>query len=177
MRQRYKYVRAQYPTGPPELRPAATDQYNPIILIRRAFARCPDDAPAPHIERLPFVANDEFRRNLETDLDAVDRAIAGGQWKAATVLGGSIVEALLVWAIQQKADPAAIQTAIGNVVAAGTPGKDPGKELEKWHLLDYIVIAGELKLIRAASSSSPDYRQGHVRCIRRQERSFSGYIA
>lgn len=140
-------VRARYSTSPPELGPVPPNQWNPVILIRRACARCPDEAPAPHVERLPFVTDEQLRRTLETDLDGVDRALAGGEWKAATVLGGSVVEALLLWAIQEK--PAAdSQAAITCLRGAGTLRKDPGSDPEKWHLPDYIAVAGELKLIR-----------------------------
>jgi hypothetical protein len=34
--------------------------------------------------------------------DASPQALANGAWKAATVLAGAVVEALLLWAIEQR---------------------------------------------------------------------------
>jgi hypothetical protein len=45
---------------------------------------------------------DDFRKNLRLDMSAANRALANSEWKAATVLAGSVVEALLLWAIQRR---------------------------------------------------------------------------
>jgi hypothetical protein len=74
-----------------------------------------------------------------------------GEWKGATVLAGAAVEALLLWALQQrvKKDAGAIVVA----VAALRPkplSKDPGPALEGpgWHLHEYVEVAAHLRLIR-----------------------------
>jgi hypothetical protein len=133
------------------LEPIAPNQWNPVILIRRAFARCPDDAPGPHVERLPFISDDLLRRSLETDLDAIDRAHAGREWKA-TVLGGSVVEAMLLWRIEQQ-QSAVVQATADALVRGKTLTKNPGPDPEKWHLADYIAVAKELKLIRPETAN------------------------
>lgn len=135
----------------PTLGPASPGQLNPVALIRRAFERCPDDAPAPQVERLTFIKDVPFRRSLETDLDGVDRALAGREWKAATVLGGAVVEALLLWAVQQR--PAEIRPAIQNAMNAGDLKKDPGPDPETWHLSDYVAVARELKILKPDSAT------------------------
>jgi hypothetical protein len=134
------------------LEPTAPNQWNPVILIRRAFARCPDDAPAPHVERLPFISDDLLRRSLETDLDAIDRAHAGREWKAATVLGGSVVEAMLLWRIEQQ-QGAAVQGTVDALLRSKTLTKNPGRDPEKWHLPDYIAVAKELNMIRPETAN------------------------
>ncbi len=146
-------LRVQHVVDPPALRPTDPKQPNPVILIRRAFARCPDAAPGPHIPRLAFISDDALRRSLETDLDAVDRALAGSEWKAATVIGGSLVEALLLWAVQEKKPPAEVQAAVAQLVQAGSIKRNPGTDPETWHLQDYISVARELNLIREETAA------------------------
>lgn len=43
-----------------------------------------------------FVAGDDFRESLEADYQELLRALDNGSWKSATVLAGSIVEAILI---------------------------------------------------------------------------------
>ena len=150
-------VPGAFPVEGPELAPSADAQWNPVILIRNAFERCPDGAPAPHVKRLPFVTDDRLRHTLETDLDGVDRALAGSEWKAATVLGGSVVEALLLWSIQQK--PQELQIALAKL-QAGTPKKNLGPDPEKWYLSDYIAVASEMNLIRPTTATQASLLTG-----------------
>ena len=93
------------------LEPIAPNQWNPVILIRRAFARCPDDAPGPHVERLPFISDDLLRRSLETDLDAIDRAHAGREWKAI-LHGEAVVQAPVVGYPLQRAGARQVREAV-----------------------------------------------------------------
>ncbi len=67
--------------------------------------------------------------------------------KAATVIGGSVAEALLLWGIQQKTT-AEIEAAVTCLFQAGTLKRNPGSDPETWHLPDYIAMATDLHLIR-----------------------------
>jgi hypothetical protein len=77
---------------------------NPITLIRQALAACPDEFPAAGTVGLGFVTDTTLRESLRTDVSAVNIALAGGEWKAATVIGGSVIEALLLWSLQSKSE-------------------------------------------------------------------------
>jgi hypothetical protein len=84
---------------------------NPIILIHHALARSPDQFPSPSTAELSFLQPDDLRENLRIDISAANSALANNEWKAATVLAGSVVEALLLWALQQQ-DPSKRESAI-----------------------------------------------------------------
>ena len=75
--------------------------WNPVMLVRKALASCPDEAPATSETRLGFVQDQTLRDELESDLSAVETAIANHEWKAATVLGGALIEALLLWGLDR----------------------------------------------------------------------------
>ena len=67
---------------------------------------------------LVFIPDAGLREGLRLDISTANQALANGEWKAATVLAGSVVEALLLWAVDQQL-PAAITQAI-------TTGRDNG---------------------------------------------------
>ncbi len=80
-------------------------------------------------------------------MSAVNSALSNGEWKAATVLGGSIVEALLLWALQEKHSTSEITSAVKKLVANKTLDKSPGSNLEKWDLFHLIEVAADLNEI------------------------------
>jgi hypothetical protein len=48
---------------------------------------------------------------LSVDIAAAHRALSRGEWKAATVLAGSVIEALCLWIIRREVAGAAVETA------------------------------------------------------------------
>jgi hypothetical protein len=75
---------------------------NPVAVIREALATCPDEFPDPKTcTALAFIGDVELRRALLLDYHAVNQALANGEWKATTILAGSLIEALLLYALQQ----------------------------------------------------------------------------
>ena len=134
----------------PGLRPVS-----PITLIRRALAKCPDEFPSTGTSELSFIADPGLRQSLRLDISATNSALRNGEWKATTVLSGSVVEALLLWALL-SVDPI-------DIAAAATGLKLKVKPtLEEWVLYEYIEIARELKLIGAKTAMqcqlAKDYR-------------------
>jgi hypothetical protein len=89
----------------------------------------------------------------------VNQALANNEWKAATVLAGALVEALLYWAIAQK-PPSDIAS------ARDTVGKKRKRNMAAdpldWYLPDFIEAALELKIIRDPAAQqarlSKDFR-------------------
>ena len=89
-------------------------------------------------------------------MSAAHRNLAEGQWKGATVLAGSAIEALLLWAIQDQE-----QNKLGTIAAAlaalvpkplgKNPGSDP--EGEGWHLHQFVEVAAYLKVIQANTAT------------------------
>ena len=124
----------------------STSNLNPLTHIRIALSKCNDSAPAEATPGLAFIKDDDLRESLRTDIAEADRALINSEWKAATVLSGSVIEALLLWALQQEKAPA-IQTAISNVVAAKRLRNKPNNDLTWWVLIEFIEVAGEMKII------------------------------
>ena len=119
----------------------------PISAIRQALAACADEAPARDASELSFIQEPGIRDNLRVDVGAVATALRNGEWKAATVLAGSVIEALLLSAIT-KCDPSRVKAAIENRVKSGALKSDPGNDPQRWHLPHYIEVAEELRLVK-----------------------------
>src|SRR5260370_27665335 len=119
---------------------------NPLAHIREAFAQCPDESPAPGTSELNFISDADLRTNLRNDIGAVSRALSNGEWKAATVLAGSAIEALLLWDLKNR-HTTHIATAVSALVANGTFRQAPPSNLEEWVLHHYIKVAAHLRTI------------------------------
>jgi len=120
---------------------------NPLEVIRAILASCPDEAPSPSTSELSFILDADLRMNLRNDMGFINRALSNGEWKAATVLGGSAIEALLLWALQQQ-QPSAIASSITAVRSAGKLRKQPPANLEEWNLHEYTEVAAHLGVIK-----------------------------
>ena len=116
---------------------------HPVNLIRKVLATCRDAQPQPGTEELLFISGTAFRATLRLDISAASDALRNGEWKAATVLAGSVVEALLLYAILE-AEPTSLQTAKS---VAQSKGCDVSKSPEWWFLPTYIEVAASLKFI------------------------------
>jgi hypothetical protein len=121
--------------------------HNPIAMVRAAMAVCPDEAPATETTHLAFVTDHELRESIRLDISGANRDLAIGEWKGATVLAGSAVEALLLWVLQPR-PVADIMRARAAVSGDGRLTRDPGGDLEKWLLPDYVEVAGALDLLK-----------------------------
>ncbi len=73
----------------------------------------------------------------------MNQALANGEWKAATVLAGSLLEALLLWAIE-KQETQVFEGAVEALKGKKKLSEDP----KKWHLTDYIDVAAHMELIQ-----------------------------
>jgi hypothetical protein len=124
---------------------------NPVTLIRRALASCPDQMPSPATVELAFIPDQQLRDDLRLDISAATRAFADGEWKTATVLAGSVVEALLLWKLSQRLE--AVLQAKNQLVVAGLLPRDPGNNPESWSLHPLIEVAARLDAIRPHSAA------------------------
>jgi len=75
--------------------------------------------------------------------------------------GGSVVEALLLWALQQR-KPSDVTSVVANLVAAKTLKQKPRANIEDWFLPELREVATELKVIKGDSAAqarlAKDYR-------------------
>jgi hypothetical protein len=72
---------------------------------------------------------------------------ADGEWKAATVLAGSSVEALLLWDLQNRRPLAQVNAAVTTLVAGKVLHKQPPTDLEDWALHQYLEVSAQIPTI------------------------------
>jgi len=125
-----------------------------VTLIRRALAKCPDEYPPSATTELLFIQDAALRDNIRRDLGAANRALNNAEWKAATVLAGATIEALLHWRLQEPSPgKAAVQSAVAALVASGTI-TEPDTNLDRWDLHHFIEVVGHLKLLKPDTCSA-----------------------
>lgn len=117
---------------------------NPISWIRLAMAACPDAQPSTAVHALAFVTDNDLREALRIDIDTVYRALANQEWKPATVLAGSVIEALLLWALteHESRSPGAAHT-----TAAACLARRPPADLDRWELHQLLAVTKHLTII------------------------------
>jgi hypothetical protein len=125
---------------------------NPLSIVRAALASCPDDYPPSEVAGLEFIEHAELRENLRLDVAAINRAFSNNEFKAATVLAGSAIEALLLWALEKRTTED-IAGALDRAIAANWLVKKPRGLLTDvdWGIRQYAEVAGELELIKKRS--------------------------
>jgi len=135
---------------------------NPVTVIRRALSRCPDVAVPEATAGLEFVVDADLRASLRLDLAAAEAALTAAQWKAATVLAGSVIEALLLDSLGRQE-----QDQLG---AAGVAAQERYEwrrsptptALGEWNLSQYVGVARQMGLVASdtwtACDLAKDYR-------------------
>jgi len=122
------------------------DDRNPVSIIRNILSICPDEFPSKDTAELRFIEDNDLRSNLEIDISATNQALSNGEWKAATVLAGSVIEALLLWELIQH-DQEEVKGAINALLDEKILNIDPGRNLDKWKLHSFIEVAAKLEAI------------------------------
>lgn len=132
---------------------------NPVNVIREALKKCLDDYPSPETSELSFIEDKELRESLRFDSYLIGRSLSNLEWKPATILAGSFIEALLLWGIEATGKES-ISKAIGLFI------KEHSRKIEsnpkEWNLEKYCHIARILSLIKEdtlkAVMIAKDYR-------------------
>jgi hypothetical protein len=121
---------------------------HPIALIRKHVAALHDEGIAPGVSGLPFIVDQDVREQLRRDITAVEAALRNQEWKAATVLGGSVVEALLLDAALtlDGSDPGKPQAIAKQLHEQGKIARPPNRDLNEWrlHELTEVILAAQL---------------------------------
>jgi|SRR5271166_101235 len=103
---------------------------NVVSTIHRVLKNCPDEFPPSSTTDLDFVDDGDLRDNIRRDIGAVERAISNSEWKAASVLAGAAIEALLLWRL--KAIPEVeIDATANKLVVDSVLERPPPKNIEK----------------------------------------------
>lgn len=131
----------------------AFDDLNPVSLIRRVLSSCPDEMPAPGTVGLEFIEDRELRDNIRLDISAAFKGVADREWKSATVMAGTAVEALLLWALQEHTESVQRTDAVAVLIASGKLNSNPGSDLDRWMLGPFVEVAFHCNLISADTTT------------------------
>jgi len=126
------------------------EKVNPLAVIYEMLLECHDTVPAQNTSQLSFIRNEEFRETLRSDLSAVNHALQNQEWKAATVLAGSLIEAFLLATLQEL--PA---SEIERAVKANM-GPNADLTSRTWTLTHYLKAAAFLNAIRQETKIAGD---------------------
>jgi hypothetical protein len=123
---------------------------SPVTLIRRALIAAPDEAPAPATVELAFISDPALRGSIRSDISAANQDLAQGEWKGATVLAGSAVEALLLWKLQEyeQQHPGTRQTAVTTLRGNNTLNQNPPANIDEWNLHQFTEVSSHLGVIQ-----------------------------
>jgi hypothetical protein len=127
---------------------------NPITIIRNALDKCPDQTIQPQTAGLDFIADDDLKENLRQDISYANQALHNGEWKAATILAGATVEALLFYVLTpiQANDPNSIADAVTRCRNNNTLDRNPPGNFQRWTLNSLTEVAFELDLISESTT-------------------------
>ena len=133
-----------------------------VTVLRQVLVKCPDEHSPASTTELLFIKDDDLRENIRHDIGATNRALSNAEWKAATILAGATIEALLHWRLQgtSPSEPV-IQSAIQQLVAECELRK-PNANRDFWGLDEFIKVASKLNLIKpetaVAAGLAKNYR-------------------
>jgi hypothetical protein len=123
---------------------------SPVAVIRELLDKCTETIIPNTLAGLDFVRDPDYRQILREDLAGFESDLDNREWKSATVIGGSLIEALLLDALERDEQKA---------LAAQNSQKDKGKvlPLRDWNLKAYILTAEELKIITPETARLADH--------------------
>jgi len=125
---------------------AGYSDLNPVTLILDALLKCPDEGVTEETSGLEFISDLNFRTSLRQDISSANKAFTNGEWKAATILAGATIEALML-CVLQPIDSAKVNKVVAELVSEQLLKKSPGKDLTKWPLRPLIEVAFRIGLI------------------------------
>lgn len=124
---------------------AARQGWSAITFVRKHAASLPDEAAVGNLHALTFIADLDLRASLAIDLKAMEDALDRRAWKSATLLAGSVTEALLLGALLQKEADARRE---GGRLPSPAP-----TDLTDWNLHQLTEVANVLGVIEGATAA------------------------
>lgn len=134
---------------------AGRDNWHPITIIRKHLIKLSDGGIDPGTASLSFITDKQYRDVLCRDVTEANSAFDNGEWKAATVLSGSIIEALLLDVVKiiEAQDLSKFNAAKSQCTAKGIIKGVFPPDLDTWNLNHLIEVSSELSLISPATAA------------------------
>jgi hypothetical protein len=128
---------------------------NPLAFLRKHLASLPDSVVSPTTTDLAFITDPQLRDALRLDIAAANRSFGVSDWKGCTVISGSVVEALLLWAVNEHEGrgPGRVAAAASALITTGRFNKLPPKDWNFWDLFHLIEVALEMGIIKENTAS------------------------
>jgi hypothetical protein len=122
---------------------------SPIAVIREFLDKCTDTIIPSELAGLDFVKDPDYRQILREEFADFESDLNNKAWKSATVLGGSLIEALLLDTLESE--PKAL--------TAKSAQRKKGKvlPLKDWTLAGCIPTAKELGIIDKETATLADH--------------------
>jgi hypothetical protein len=117
-----------------------------ISDLRACLEPLPDQQIPASTAGLPFINDDILRESIRRDIASAEQALRDAEWKGATVIGGAIIEALLLWAISEHPQPD-VQKAVASLKASRQLRGGLPSDPNDWTLETYKKVAVELRII------------------------------
>lgn len=127
---------------------------HPITAILRALRSCPDERADSTVSDLAFISDEQARQSIRADIATAHRAFGNSEFKAAAVLAGAVIEALLLYRIK-AADDATIAKAVDSYDRTAKQ-QIGSKTPEEWGLAQYIGVASAARLISDTQAKACD---------------------
>lgn len=124
--------------------------WHPVSIVRSLLEKCPDDVPALASHELAFLGDPALQFDLRLDITNARNAHAGRDFKSATVLSGSVIEALLYWALRQV-DETTLRSAI-----AASSKTDLKPTLARWDFASFLAVEEQLKVLKSETRRVAD---------------------
>jgi len=131
---------------------AGHGELSPLGALHLVLRDLADEGVDPEAPGLMIVRDGELREALRADLGAVDRALAAGEWKSATVLAGSVLEALLLDALTGYAT-GDVNRETQRMFEDGTLRPRPSTDPNSWALNQLVEVCAALTLIEAHTAA------------------------
>jgi hypothetical protein len=126
---------------------------NAMTTLWLVLGSCPDDAPSEQTPELRFIENQMLRESIRLDLSTSESALNNGEWKAATVMAGAAVEALLLWVVDRYGETERVRALQAAEQRGAKLRKVNPANPEDWFLSELIEGAFELGEITAQAAA------------------------
>lgn len=123
------------------------DQRKVLWVVWDTLKKCPDRLPPEKLTSLLFVGDESYRNQLRIDLADIEALSRGKQWKAATVMAGSLAEALLCDQVSRVPE-AQRESAVKSLIGSGEFDGAPPQDFLRWNLNQYCHVCAHLGLIK-----------------------------
>jgi hypothetical protein len=136
--------------------PSITGGQNAVTTIWQLLQQCPDEPIEESTPTLTFLGDEAFRLSIQLDISSAEADFSNGEWKSATVMAGSALEALLLWTVMQY--PVDLRV---SAIEKHSLGKLEAARPETWRGLDdYIKVARELRVISEDTAKQAGLARG-----------------